>query len=146
MSVDSLINYEAVKVHLNENMSLLHCLTLHASQYFNNENFEIAQYDAAMRDYTKASIKISTSLAALNIGQNIIFSSALTGMMYLAAQGVIKGAFTRQPSPRRQADAAALLRNDDRRRSRHGQPARIPALVAAELPRCVHLSRPGPAH
>lgn len=44
-----------------------------------------------MRDYTKASVKISTSLAALNIGQNIIFSSALTGMMYLAAQGVVKG-------------------------------------------------------
>lgn len=44
-----------------------------------------------MRDYTKASVKISTSLAALNIGQNIIFSSALTGMMFLAAQGVVKG-------------------------------------------------------
>ncbi|KAK4701515.1 ATP-binding cassette, subfamily B (MDR/TAP), member 7, partial [Phenoliferia sp. Uapishka_3] len=71
-SVDSLINYEAVK-------------------YFNNEKFEIAQYDAAMRDYTKASVKISTSLAALNIGQNIIFSSALTAMMYLAAKGIVDG-------------------------------------------------------
>lgn len=75
MSVDSLINYEAVK-------------------YFNNEKFEIAQYDAAMRDYTKASVKISTSLAALNVGQNLIFSTALTGMMYLAAQGVVKGTMT----------------------------------------------------
>lgn len=44
-----------------------------------------------MKDYTKASVKISTSLAALNVGQNIIFSTALTGMMYLAAQGVMKG-------------------------------------------------------
>jgi ATP-binding cassette subfamily B (MDR/TAP) protein 7 len=61
-------------------------------QYFNNEKYEVDQYDAAMRDYTKASVKISTSLAALNIGQNIIFSSALTGMMFLAAQGVVKGA------------------------------------------------------
>ncbi|KAL8293738.1 hypothetical protein RQP46_000439 [Phenoliferia psychrophenolica] len=74
-SVDSLINYEAVK-------------------YFNNEKFEIAQYDAAMRDYTKASVKISTSLAALNIGQNIIFSSALTAMMYLAAKGIVDGNMT----------------------------------------------------
>lgn len=67
-----MINYDAVK-------------------YFNNEKFEIAQYDAAMKDYTKASVKISTSLAALNIGQNVIFSSALTGMMWLAADGIIKG-------------------------------------------------------
>lgn len=62
-------------------------------QYFNNEKYEVDQYDAAMRDYTKASVKISTSLAALNIGQNVIFSSALTGMMFLAAQGVVKGEF-----------------------------------------------------
>ncbi|KAM0752478.1 P-loop containing nucleoside triphosphate hydrolase protein [Meredithblackwellia eburnea MCA 4105] len=74
-SVDSLINYEAVK-------------------YFNNEKFEIQQYDAAMKDYTKASIKISTSLAALNIGQNVIFSSALTAMMYLAARGIVDGNMT----------------------------------------------------
>ncbi|GAA5902594.1 hypothetical protein JCM6882_009326 [Rhodosporidiobolus microsporus] len=75
MSVDSLINYEAVK-------------------YFNNEAFEISQYDRAMKDYTKASVKISTSLAALNIGQNVIFSSALTGMMYLAAKGIVDGSMT----------------------------------------------------
>ncbi|GAA5833241.1 hypothetical protein JCM9279_001465 [Rhodotorula babjevae] len=75
MSVDSLINYEAVK-------------------YFNNEAFEVAQYDRAMKDYTKASVKISTSLAALNIGQNVIFSSALTAMMYLAAKGIMDGSMT----------------------------------------------------
>lgn len=45
-----------------------------------------------MKDYTKASVKISTSLAALNIGQNVIFSTALTGMMYLAAKGITEGA------------------------------------------------------
>lgn len=75
MSVDSLINYDAVK-------------------YFNNEAFEVAQYDRAMKDYTKASVKISTSLAALNIGQNVIFSTALTGMMYLAAKGITDGSMT----------------------------------------------------
>ncbi|KAM0791593.1 Iron-sulfur clusters transporter atm1, mitochondrial [Microbotryomycetes sp. NB124-2] len=75
MSVDSLINYDAVK-------------------FFNNEKFEVAQYDKAMKDYTKASVKISTSLAALNIGQNVIFSSALTLMMYLAARGIYDGSMT----------------------------------------------------
>ncbi|KAK4047946.1 Iron-sulfur clusters transporter atm1, mitochondrial [Microbotryomycetes sp. JL221] len=75
MSVDSLINYDAVK-------------------FFNNEKFEVAQYDKAMKDYTKASVKISTSLAALNIGQNVIFSSALTLMMYLAAKGIYNGTMT----------------------------------------------------
>lgn len=60
-------------------------------QFFNNEKFEVAQYDKAMKDYTKASVKISTSLAALNIGQNAIFSSALTAMMYLACRGIVDG-------------------------------------------------------
>ncbi|KAI1129766.1 P-loop containing nucleoside triphosphate hydrolase protein [Nemania abortiva] len=75
VAVDSLINFEAVK-------------------YFNNEKFEVARYDKALRDYEKSSIKVATSLAFLNSGQNIIFSSALTGMMYLAANGVAEGSLT----------------------------------------------------
>lgn len=75
VAVDSLINYEAVK-------------------YFNNEAFEVARYDEAMKAYEKSSIKVATSLAFLNSGQNIIFSSALTGMMYLAANGVADGSLT----------------------------------------------------
>ncbi|RPD72379.1 P-loop containing nucleoside triphosphate hydrolase protein [Lentinus tigrinus ALCF2SS1-7] len=75
VAVDSLINYEAVK-------------------HFNNEKYEIAQYDKHLSAYEKASIKISTSLAYLNSGQNVIFSSALTMMMFLAAQGVINGTMT----------------------------------------------------
>ena len=74
-SVDSLLNYEAVK-------------------YFNNEKHEIAKYDAAMADYEKSSVKVATSLAALNSGQNAIFSSSLTVMMLLAAQGVMNGTMT----------------------------------------------------
>lgn len=54
----------------------------------------MARYDAALKGYEKASIKIATSLAFLNSGQNIIFSSALTGMMYLACDGVINGSLT----------------------------------------------------
>ncbi|GKT56102.1 iron-sulfur clusters transporter ATM1 [Colletotrichum tofieldiae] len=75
VAVDSLINYEAVK-------------------YFNNEKFEVARYDQALQAYEKSSIKVATSLAFLNSGQNIIFSSALTAMMYLAADGVAQGTLT----------------------------------------------------
>ncbi|ORX37664.1 hypothetical protein BD324DRAFT_622810 [Kockovaella imperatae] len=75
VSVDSLINYEAVKA-------------------FNNEAYEVKQYDATLKTYEKASVKIATSLAMLNSGQNFIFSSALTMMMLLAAQGVVKGTMT----------------------------------------------------
>ena len=72
VAVDSLINYEAVK-------------------YFNNENYEVQRYDKALQAYEKASIKVTTSLSLLNAGQNVIFSSALGGMMYLAADGVAQG-------------------------------------------------------
>ena len=75
MAVDSLINFEAVK-------------------YFNNENYEVNRYDAALKLYESASIKVITSLTFLNSGQNLIFSSALAAMMYLAADGVASGALT----------------------------------------------------
>ncbi|KAL5504325.1 ATM1 [Sanghuangporus vaninii] len=75
VAVDSLINYEAVK-------------------NFNNEKFEISQYDKHLAEYEKQSVKISTSLALLNSGQNTIYSSALTLMMFMAAQGVINGTMT----------------------------------------------------
>ena len=75
VAVDALINFEAVK-------------------YFNNEKYEVGRYDQALRNYEKASIKVTTSLAFLNSGQNLIFSSALAAMMYLAADGVAAGALT----------------------------------------------------
>ncbi|KAI9723596.1 MAG: Iron-sulfur clusters transporter atm1, mitochondrial [Candelaria pacifica] len=75
VAVDSLINYEAVK-------------------YFNNEKYELGRYDDALKSYETASIKVATSLALLNSGQNLIFSTALTAMMYLAADGVASGSLT----------------------------------------------------
>src|SRR6195952_1719108 len=63
-------------------------------QYFNNEKYEVARYDQALQAYEKSSIKVATSLAFLNTGQNLIFSTALTAMMYMAAQGVASGALT----------------------------------------------------
>ncbi|KAL9102287.1 MAG: hypothetical protein Q9163_002556 [Psora crenata] len=75
VAVDALINFEAVK-------------------YFNNEKYEVGRYDKALRNYENASINVTTSLAFLNSGQNIIFSSALAAMMYLAADGLAAGTLT----------------------------------------------------
>jgi ATP-binding cassette subfamily B (MDR/TAP) protein 7 len=88
-AVDALINYEAVKVC--KAVLLSEVVLTFSPQAFNNEKYEIQQYDKHLRDYEKTSVKIATSLAYLNSGQNIIFSSALTGMMFLAAQGVVNG-------------------------------------------------------
>lgn len=63
-------------------------------QYFNNERHEIAKYDRALIEYEKSSVKVATSLAALNSGQSAIFSTSLTVMMLLAAQNVINGSMT----------------------------------------------------
>lgn len=60
-------------------------------QYFNNEKFEAEKYDILLGKYEKASLKTTTSLAALNWGQNMIFSMGLTSIMYLASQNVING-------------------------------------------------------
>nr|QFR37207.1 ABC transporter [Cyberlindnera americana] len=75
VALDSLINFESVK-------------------YFNNEAYQASKYDAALQKYQNYSIKIATSLAFLNSGQNLIFTSALTAMMYMAADGVASGALT----------------------------------------------------
>lgn len=75
VALDSLINYESVK-------------------YFNNEQYQVMKYDKALSVYEKASIRIATSLAFLNTGQNFIFSSALTAMMYMACSGVAAGTLT----------------------------------------------------
>ena len=73
--VDSLLNFESVK-------------------YFNNEAHQAKLFDTALESYEKSSLKTATSLAFLNTGQNLIFSSSLTLMMYLAAEGILSGTFT----------------------------------------------------
>lgn len=75
VALDSLINYEAVKI-------------------FNNETLQTNKYDAALSKYKDASIKVATSLAFLNSGQNLIFTTALTTMMFMACQGVVAGTLT----------------------------------------------------
>ncbi|ODV61345.1 ATP-binding cassette Fe/S cluster precursor transporter ATM1 [Ascoidea rubescens DSM 1968] len=75
IALDSLINYEAVK-------------------YFNNEHYQVSKYDKALKKYNDAKVKVATSLAFLNSGQNFIFTSALTSMMYMACNGVSNGSLT----------------------------------------------------
>ena len=75
VALDSLINFEAVK-------------------YFNNEKFQAAKYDKALATYESSQIKVQKSLAFLNSGQNLIFSSALTAMMYMACNGVADGSLS----------------------------------------------------
>ncbi|EEQ46600.1 transporter ATM1, mitochondrial precursor [Candida albicans WO-1] len=75
VALDSLINYESVKI-------------------FNNELYQASKYDKALMKYQQSSVKIATSLAFLNSGQNFIFTSALTAMMYMGCQGVYTGELT----------------------------------------------------
>lgn len=74
-AIDSLINYETVK-------------------YFNNEAFEVEKYDEYLKRYEDAALKTQRSLAYLNFGQNIIFSTALSMAMVLCSSGIMNGEMT----------------------------------------------------
>ena len=74
-AIDSLLNYETVK-------------------YFGNEQFEARRYDESLQNYEAAAVKSEASLGLLNIGQSMIIASALTALMFLAAEGVASKAFT----------------------------------------------------
>lgn len=75
IALDSLINFEAVK-------------------YFNNENYLASKYNKSLVKYRDSQIKVSQSLAFLNSGQNFIFTTALTAMMYMGCTGVLGGTLT----------------------------------------------------
>lgn len=74
-AIDSLINFETVK-------------------YFDNTDYEVKRYQESLKKYEISAIKTSTSLAALNFGQNFIFSAGLTAIMLLSSYGVVKGEMT----------------------------------------------------
>ncbi len=74
-AIDSLLNFETVK-------------------YFGNERHEIARYDRSLSAYEDAAVKSRTSLALLNVGQALIIAVGLTGVMYLAARGILDGELT----------------------------------------------------
>merc|ERR1712216_331992 len=74
-AVDSLLNYETAK-------------------YFNKEKHEVNRFDESLKGVEQANLKIATSLAGLNFGQNAIFSAALSTAMLLAASKVTTGELT----------------------------------------------------
>jgi len=74
-AIDSLLNYETVK-------------------YFNNEEFEARRYDENLQKFESADVRNEVSLGLLNIGQSMIIAIAVTLLMILAAQGVVKGTLT----------------------------------------------------
>ncbi len=73
--LDSLINYETVKV-------------------FGNETLEHQHYHRSLQDWTEASLKNNLSLSYLNTGQGLVVATGLTLLMILAAQGVSDGELT----------------------------------------------------
>ncbi|KAK2980408.1 hypothetical protein RJ640_025254, partial [Escallonia rubra] len=74
-AIDSLINYETVK-------------------YFNNEGYEVEKYDELLKRYEDAALKTQRSLASLNFGQNVVFSTALSAAMVLCSHGIMSGQMT----------------------------------------------------
>lgn len=74
-AIDSLLNYETVK-------------------YFNNEAYEAKHYDQALTYWEQAKRKNRLSLFALNAGQALIISVAMTLMLGLAAKNVVDGQMT----------------------------------------------------
>jgi len=74
-AIDSLLNYETVK-------------------YFGAEEFEARRYDENLVKYENAAVQNEASLGLLNIGQAFIIAFAVTALMYLAADGVVRQAFT----------------------------------------------------
>ena len=74
-AIDSLLNFETVK-------------------YFGNEEHEASRFDGSMRRYEKAAVKTWTSLAFLNSGQTVLFTSGMALCMVMAARDVASGTIT----------------------------------------------------
>jgi ATP-binding cassette subfamily B protein len=74
-AVDSLLNFETVK-------------------YFTNEQFEANRYDDSLQSYQKAAILSQKTLAALNLGQQVIITVGLVLIIWRAATGVTDGSMT----------------------------------------------------
>lgn len=74
-AVDGLLNYETVK-------------------YFTNEEYEAQYLDESLERLEKARRNTRVSLFALNGGQAMIVSLAMTAMLLLAARGVAAGTMT----------------------------------------------------
>ncbi|WP_300973266.1 ABC transporter ATP-binding protein/permease [Sphingomonas sp. LHG3406-1] len=74
-AVDSLLNFETVK-------------------YFNAERREQALYARAVERLAKSTVKVETSLAAMNVGQSLITNLLMGGAMAYTAWGWSRGQFS----------------------------------------------------
>lgn len=74
-ALDSLLNYETVKV-------------------FGNESMERHRYLDALKGWVSSSIKSNVSLSFLNAGQGLIIAVGTTVLMIMAAMGVMAGKLT----------------------------------------------------
>ncbi|MFS0738004.1 ABC transporter ATP-binding protein/permease [Sphingomonas sp. 1P06PA] len=74
-AIDSLLNYETVK-------------------YFSAEEIEQRRYGEAVAKLTNATVRIESSLAALNIGQSLITNLMMAGAMGYSVWGWSRGLFT----------------------------------------------------
>ncbi len=72
---DSLINYETVK-------------------YFNNEKLEQKRYDELLGQWEDVAVKSQATMSMLNFGQGVIIAVGVTLIMFLAANGVVKGSMS----------------------------------------------------
>ncbi len=72
---DSLINYETVK-------------------YFNNEHLEQNRYDEILNKWENVAVKSQSTMSLLNFGQGAIIAVGVTIIMFLAANGVVKGSMS----------------------------------------------------
>ena len=74
-AIDGLLNYETVK-------------------YFDSQNYEIERYDVSRKKYQDAAVKTSVSLALLNLGQSVIITFGLMGVMIFGMFDVLSGELT----------------------------------------------------
>ena len=63
-------------------------------KYFSAELREAKRYDRSMERFETASVQTYTSLAVLNAGQAVIYTSGLTAIMLMCAVGVRNGTNT----------------------------------------------------
>lgn len=74
-AIDSLLNFETVK-------------------YFGNERWESGRYDESLAEWEDAAVKSQVTLSILNAGQAIIIAIGVTLLVWLAADGVVRGTMT----------------------------------------------------
>ncbi|MFT5503689.1 MAG: ABC-type transport system involved in Fe-S cluster assembly fused permease/ATPase subunit [Gammaproteobacteria bacterium] len=70
-AMDSLMNYETVK-------------------YFNNDFHEIKRFENTMLDWEEAAVKSQNTMSMLNFGQGGIIALGVTGIVFMAASGVVE--------------------------------------------------------